>query len=772
VPDNPLGAEPSASGSPARAQTAESTYKEHTMHGPALTPQEAVASLARRVRRLEAAGLDRDQAIRRAAAETGIEPEKVRWCAERAPGGVSTRPIESGHGGDQPHPQSEHRRQHSIHAHEKHTVRTAPGSRRRRPRAALALAAAALVAGLLALAPAASAAGKTFNVNPATGNDTNTGTATKPLKTLTKALSKAHAGDTVKLAAGLYGPGASGDQYPQSGLPVPAGVTIEGATDSGFPVATLLGPGAGAALNLAGDATVRNLIWGGQGFGIGLFAKQGTQTLSNLLIAMPPGASANVDGLTLNGGIVLRGTAHATLNAGAAGANTTGSSFFLNGGTAVNALEQARFTMNGGRITGGDQPNCRTDAKGIVLRGAAQATLKDILAFRNLAGAALSMASTAKATLGDSLIVRDLPAGCDPSPSVVLGDSASLTMERANLLQNGAPDRGIGILTTCDAACDRAPSASLTHRGSAISGYAKAIQAKGEGNLTLQQANLGSCHVCIDAQSASGSIAITDSNLSTGRSDIGVGIIAPTLKLRDSVVENSHTGILITGTGADLGTASDPGNNTFRGSALPGVTGVTVPTNVVNSTISAVGNTWNPNVQGADSSGRYPRPVVVTGQSPLVLAKGLNFNVAPFNSNPGVNIELGPGAAVGTFRLSPRTLSARAGRLASWKLAWRHPLGWKRLDQVAVRLEARGKPVGRIVLDQETRRLRASGPAVRLVTGRSTVAGGGKRLTARLTLRIAKRYTGRTLVARLAARDDNGTRQGWRKAGRLRVLAD
>jgi hypothetical protein len=54
------------------------------MHGPPLTAQEAVASVARRVHLFEAQGLDRGQAIRRAAVETGIEPEKVRWCAETA----------------------------------------------------------------------------------------------------------------------------------------------------------------------------------------------------------------------------------------------------------------------------------------------------------------------------------------------------------------------------------------------------------------------------------------------------------------------------------------------------------------------------------------------------------------------------------------------------------------------------------------------------------------------------------------------------------------
>jgi hypothetical protein len=43
-----------------------------------------VASVARRVHLLETQGLDRGLAIRRVAVETGVEPEKVRWCAETA----------------------------------------------------------------------------------------------------------------------------------------------------------------------------------------------------------------------------------------------------------------------------------------------------------------------------------------------------------------------------------------------------------------------------------------------------------------------------------------------------------------------------------------------------------------------------------------------------------------------------------------------------------------------------------------------------------------
>jgi len=54
------------------------------MQGPPLTPQETVASVAHRVRRLEAQGLDRNRAIQRTAIEIGLDPLRVRWCADTA----------------------------------------------------------------------------------------------------------------------------------------------------------------------------------------------------------------------------------------------------------------------------------------------------------------------------------------------------------------------------------------------------------------------------------------------------------------------------------------------------------------------------------------------------------------------------------------------------------------------------------------------------------------------------------------------------------------
>jgi hypothetical protein len=52
-----------------------------------------VASVARRVRRGEAQGLDREQAIRRTSVETGVEPEKVRWCIEAISGAPPVRAL-------------------------------------------------------------------------------------------------------------------------------------------------------------------------------------------------------------------------------------------------------------------------------------------------------------------------------------------------------------------------------------------------------------------------------------------------------------------------------------------------------------------------------------------------------------------------------------------------------------------------------------------------------------------------------------------------------
>jgi hypothetical protein len=176
---------------PAKQQPAETSHKEPTMHGTPLTPREAVAAVVRHVRRHEEMGLDRNQAIRRTAADYGMEPHKVRWCVETDVGGASARPAERNYG-------------------RIHPALTSAPRRNRKPRRRRGLAGTLAAAALALVSATAQAQASTIQVSAGTGTDTNPGTATPPLKTLAKALSKAKAGDTVKLAAGGYGQGLSG----------------------------------------------------------------------------------------------------------------------------------------------------------------------------------------------------------------------------------------------------------------------------------------------------------------------------------------------------------------------------------------------------------------------------------------------------------------------------------------------------------------------------------------------------------------------------------
>lgn len=64
----------------------------------------------------------------------------------------------------------------------------------------------------------------TLYVNPATGKDSNLGSATTPFKTLTKALASATAGSTIHLADGTYN-ATTGELFP---LVIPAGVMVLG----------------------------------------------------------------------------------------------------------------------------------------------------------------------------------------------------------------------------------------------------------------------------------------------------------------------------------------------------------------------------------------------------------------------------------------------------------------------------------------------------------------------------------------------------------------
>jgi hypothetical protein len=83
-------------------------------------------------------------------------------------------------------------------------------------------------------------------------------------------------------------------------------------------------------------------------------------------------------------------------------------------------------------------------------------------------------------------------------------------------------------------------------------------------------------------------------------------------------------GCSYTGSNIDLGRAQSPGNNTLIGSA--GAVGLAL-VSPSTSVVQAAGNTWHPNVQGADGAGQYAASLV-DGTAGVASVAGNNYAIA------------------------------------------------------------------------------------------------------------------------------------------------
>jgi hypothetical protein len=223
------------------------------------------------------------------------------------------------------------------------------------------------------------------------------------------------------------------------------------------------------------------------------------------------------------------------------------------------------------------------------------------------------MTGTSEATVSQGLVFRELPDGCNPRPSVTVHDAAALTTQTGTSMVQRTSDGtkvGVGISMGSDAPLRLLPNTS-------VNGYGRGLDVVGgKGSLTLDSAHLSGCSVCVDAAGATGNITIANSSLRGGIKD-SVGLIAPSFKMRHTLVNSNYTGIVVDGPGADLGSASDPGNNAIGNNVI---TGVKINDTVASSLVLAEGNTWEPNTQGADAAGHYPK-LLVNGLSPLAAGR-------------------------------------------------------------------------------------------------------------------------------------------------------
>ncbi len=142
------------------------------------------------------------------------------------------------------------------------------------------------------------------------------------------------------------------------------------------------------------------------------------------------------------------------------------------------------------------------------------------------------------------------------------------------------------------------------------------ITVGGTSSLVMQNSALtrGSVHSAGDTTLMGGSVrAVTQSG--------AIVVDGGAFKMRNTVISGNANGIVATeavGT-LDLGTAADVGRNIIGGNASCGL----VVRGATARHVQAVGNLWNPEVQGADGNGRYATPYSVRG--PEQLAPRGNF---------------------------------------------------------------------------------------------------------------------------------------------------
>src|SRR5215207_177424 len=445
---------------------------------------------------------------------------------------------------------------------------------------------------------------KKFFVNPATGSDANSGSSTKPFKTLAKALSISIAGDTVKLGPGNYSKSANGEKFSNSTqkVMVPSGVRIEGTLSStGGNLSALTGELGvlnvvdEVGLNLAGSAIVKNVTL--LHFQTGVRGATGQQTLTHLSFTSNPRS------------VELKGTAKATLK---------NANFFIDGVAAVgvSVRDQAQFTMDGGLMTSG--PNaCNVQQLGVAANGTAVVTLKNQATIKNLAGFALSLHNRSKTILANAVINKINLATCAPAASVLAGDSASLRLRLNTKLSSSSGVGAVGIQYSSVGVLriDTASVIGYTHAG---------VNASGKFTLVMNKGSILGNGVGINA----GNVIAANANITIAGSTVAsnqIGIGAPFFKLRKSTVAGNQRGVVLTSPFAVLGTVGDPGNNLIINNVLTGVTFLRVTSGVV----FATGNKWNALTQGADASGHYPAGITINGASPL--AHGPNFNMVNLN---------------------------------------------------------------------------------------------------------------------------------------------
>ncbi len=438
-------------------------------------------------------------------------------------------------------------------------------------------------------------------VDPVAGLDTNSCAQASPCKTIPKAMTGAPAGSAVYLADG---------NYPSSNsATIPDGVALR-ATHPGAATLNFV------SLTAAGSASLNGLVFDVQG-----------PSCSNLTAAASTGTpTLAITGVLLKctGALNLGGSVKAVMTPGllASGQYTALASAFA---PLFNLSGTAELLIQGGII---DFNNFGQGAygPGMLNTGGSNKLTLDAVTVRNLKQQAFVIGGSASLTLRNGTLIDHVgDAGlCGAGAAIVVAEHGTLTMDHATV-SNG-PNSAICVTSSTT------PLPTIQLAQSTISGMAGAAISSTTGTsadaqLTADGLALINNGRGITWTSSSAAASLTLSNLTiTGNTYGGMTVSNGALTLRGSTVSNNGAegGLALYGNpSVDLGTSASPGGNTFTGNSGPQIYSVVG----AGQTVNAVGNTWTPNVQGADATGRYSLPPAFAPVPKAGPTNGANYQI-------------------------------------------------------------------------------------------------------------------------------------------------
>jgi hypothetical protein len=423
-------------------------------------------------------------------------------------------------------------------------------------------------------------------VDAVSGNDTTgNGTQGAPFKTLDKAVHVATSGATIWLAAG---------QYTGSQTAIPDGVGIQ-ATTAGQASIVASSAGGTPFITFAGSGFLRGVVMND----VTTSMSAGTVTVDGVQFLNLPNTGSGS-----SAPLILTGTAHVILTPGALTNYIGGTTGFLtqisggtlevHGGAILNAMQNTSVPTGVFQLVGGSLL-----LDGVTVDGSKSGGI--------YAGGSSTVTVQNKSVINNCYSVEGAPFEVEGTPTIVLDDS-----KVTNTNGHAVEERNTG-----------GPSVTLRN-GAVIDGSASDGIYLVDGTVTLNGATISNNKGAgVNLGTAAVSLSATSSVIQGNVTGIRGYNDSPKITLRGTqVVGSTDDGILLfanDGTSVDLGTAASPGgnklagNNTSNGS-FANLNGTSTPTTTP-IVINAVGNTWDPGIQGADTTGHFPAGTTFTASS-------------------------------------------------------------------------------------------------------------------------------------------------------------